>query len=127
MPAAKLDWTTAKVKDAKLTVAVAGEIPTGWRKSFETTVRLLGSGEWGSVKLRKRTISVAELTQETEEKLRHYLESVVEQANAAHEPPEPASERGDAESTEGGDDGPDSQMTERFRSFAEADPQDQPD
>ena len=56
-----------------------------------------------------------------EEKLRHFLDSVVEQANASHpsETDEPESNN-DAESDEA--EGPDAEMTARFRSFAEPTP-----
>ena len=45
-----LNWSIADVKDAKLTVPLEGDIPKGWRKSFETTVKLLGSGDWGEIR-----------------------------------------------------------------------------
>jgi hypothetical protein len=115
----KLGWASAEVEDAVLTVGLEGEVPKGWKQSFETTVRLLGDGAWGEVRIKKGTVRVTNVEPGTEEKLRHHLESIVAQANAAHEGPEPESraeseDRGDALSS-----GPDAEMTGRFRSFAE--------
>jgi hypothetical protein len=120
MSTVKLGWASAEVKDAVLTVALEGDLPKGWKRSFEGTVRLLGDGEWGEVKLKKGTVHVSDVAPGTEEKLRHHLESVVAQANAAHETSE-QDEHPDAEDAD--DDreptGPDAEMTDRFRSFAE--------
>ncbi len=58
------------------------------------------------------------VTAGSEDKVRHYLESVVAQANAPAdtEPPERDEDR------EPEPQGPDAEMTERFRSFAEPEP-----
>jgi hypothetical protein len=80
----RLNWATAEVEDGRLTVDLEGEIPKGWRDSFETTVRLLGHGEWGKVRVKKQTVRVSEVVPGSEEKLRHHLESVLAQANADH-------------------------------------------
>jgi hypothetical protein len=120
MSTANLNWASAEVKDGRLSVALEGELPKGWKQSFETTVRLLGSGDWGKVALKKRTVQVSDVTAGDEEKLRHYLESVVEQANASRGVDEPEREES-ADEPEGkrdDDNDPDAQMTERFRSFA---------
>jgi hypothetical protein len=122
VPPASLNWATADVKNAKLTVELEGEIPPDWRESFETTARLLGSsGGWGDVSVGKKgkTLSVSDVTEGSEEKLRHYLESVVAQANTAHPPEEPEVQETEEDTDDRGDDGPDAQMAERFRSFAE--------
>jgi hypothetical protein len=107
-----LEWASAEVKDAKLTVKLAGESPKGWKQSFERTVTLLGDGEWGEIQLRKGTVQVSEVTPGSEDKLRHHLEAIVTQANAAHQQDEDRD--GDEER-----EGPDAEMTDRFRSFAE--------
>jgi hypothetical protein len=109
----KLDWAQATVEDGKLTIPLEGEQPSGWKESFENTIRLLGGGEWGEVK--KGTVRVAAATPGEEDTLRHYLESLVEQANSADR--EQESER-DGDSTPAPE-GVDAEMTERFRSFAE--------
>jgi hypothetical protein len=114
MTTVKLEWASAEVEDGVLTVPLEGEVPKGWKQSFATTVKLLGDGEWGEVKIKKATVQVSDVTPGTEEKLRHHLESIVAQANAAHEAPEEtAADGGDDEPT-----GPDAEMTGRFRSFA---------
>lgn len=122
MPSPRLDWSTAEVKRATLTVALDGKTPSGWKESFATTVRLLGGGEWGEVAFKKRTVRVKDVVAGQEEKLRHFLDSVVEQANASRpgETDRPESET-DAESDQA--EGPDAEMTKRFRSFAEPTPE----
>src|SRR3954453_23326032 len=89
----RLDWGQAEVKDGKLTVSVAGEPPDGWKDTLEKTAALLSSGDWDTVRMKKQTVTVEGVRPGTEDKLRHFLESVVQQANATHEP-----EAGDAAS-----------------------------
>ncbi|MGO9498677.1 MAG: hypothetical protein ACLQA5_18495 [Solirubrobacteraceae bacterium] len=117
-----LDWSTAEVKKSKLTVALDGDVPKGWRRSFEATVRLLGGGDWGEIQVKRDTVRVSDVEPGSEEKLRHHLEAVVQQANADHEPDESDEDDApDAEQSEPGagdeDEGPDAEMTQRFRSF----------
>jgi hypothetical protein len=124
MSEAKLDWSTAKVKDAKLSVDIVGDIPSGWKDSFDTTARLLGrSGDWGEVALRrKKSVTVDDVTPGSEDRLRHFLESVVEQSNADHrQDDDEDDEQRDDEADESDDEdaGPDAQMSDRFRSFAD--------
>lgn len=98
---------------------MTGKRPKGWRKSAERTARLLGSGEWGEVGVRKGTVTVTEVSPGQEERLRHFLESVIEHANAEHPGPDPAAEGAEPEAgSEVEPAGPDAEMTERFRSFA---------
>lgn len=110
-----LDWASAEVKDAKLTVALIGDPPKGWKESFERTLQLLGDGDWGAVELKKGSVRVSDVTPGTEGKLRHHLEAIVAQANAAHEKETDRSEDGEQR------DGTDAEMTERFKSFADED------
>jgi hypothetical protein len=114
----ELNWATATVKDGKLTVDLEGDIVSGWKQGFEATARLLPGGDWGKVQVKKQTVRVSDVTPGVEEKLRHHLESVVEQANADVRSPEP---EGDKRDDGGGPNSPDARMTEAFRSFAEKD------
>ena len=123
MPAVSLDWSAAEVEDARLTVPLAGDIPKGWKQSFETTVRLLGGGEWGEIQVKRDKVRVGDAERGSEDKLRHHIEAVVAQANADHEPAE-GDEDDEAPDTDepgagagGGGEGPDAEMTRRFRSF----------
>ena len=123
MSAPQLDWSQAEVKNGKLTVSVAGDPPRGWKDTFERTARLLSNGEWDNVTLKKHGVRVDGLQLGSEEKLRFFLESVVQQANATHEPPEDepqeAAEHADeATGASERDTSTDAEMTERFRSFA---------
>jgi hypothetical protein len=117
MSSVKLEWASAEVKDSNLTVGLKGDPPKGWKQSFERTVKLLGDGDWGAVALKKGTVRVSDVPPGSEDKLRHHLEAIVAQANAAHEEREADEDEEDGEKREG----PDAEMTERFREFAEAD------
>jgi hypothetical protein len=128
----KLDWSSAEVKDSKLTVPLEGELPDGWEDTFNTTVQLLGGGSWGEIKLEEQKAEVSGLTPGSEEKLKHFLESVVLQANASSlgdEEEEPDDEDDDEQDEDDGEDAEDSdedkEMSERFRSFAEDDESDE--
>ena len=112
-----LRWETAEVDGARLTVALGGTVDKAWRRSFDATVTLLGEREWGEVALRKQTVRVGDVRPGSEETLRHFLESVVLQANASRGVDQDDAGDGlDPERAEGDD--PGAQMTERFRSFA---------
>jgi len=120
-----LNWSTAKVEDSKLTVDLDGELPSGWKDSFDAVARLLASSaEWGEVSLKgKKSVRVADVSEGSEERLRHFLESVVAQANADHTPDD-SDEDAEDDEDEGGDDdrdaaSADDEMSERFRSFSD--------
>ncbi|MGI8864892.1 MAG: hypothetical protein ACR2JH_10945 [Solirubrobacteraceae bacterium] len=114
MPEINLNWNSAKVKDAKLTVELDGEASSEWKHSFDDTVRLLGGGEWGSVRVKKQTVRVEHVAPGGEDKLRFFLDSVVEQANASQRPPDEPEQASDDDAATGVD----GEMTERFRSFS---------
>lgn len=117
-----VNWATAQVDKGNLNVELDGELPRGWKKSFERTVRLLGGGDWGEVRIKKGNVRIAGVMPGTEEKLRHFLDSAVTQANADHRESQPA--RSGDEGREGDEapagerDDPDAEMTARFRAFA---------
>lgn len=122
MSEVRLDWAAAEVKDGKLEVPLDGELPSGWKKGFDRTVALLGGGDWGEVKVKKDRVLVAEVVEGDESRLHHFLESVALQANAPYQEEPEADEGEDAEDGEDADEGeeaegPDAEMTERFRSF----------
>jgi hypothetical protein len=119
----RLDWSTAEVRDGQLTVALEGEQPKGWKHSFETVAHLLAHGESSPVKLKKSEVRVEDLREGDEEKVRHLLESIVQQANADHRPPE--DEQADEDESDDevpvdlGESRPDREMADRFRSFGD--------
>jgi hypothetical protein len=107
-----LDWGSASVDDATLTVPVAGEVPTGWTKRVKRVVERLerpGSG-WGAVKVSKKQLRVDAVTTGSEDDLHHFLESAVLQANT------------DLQEDEGSDDDrsdEDQALTDTFRAFSD--------
>lgn len=116
----KIDWSTAEVSDGRLMVAVEGELPKGYRRSFAATAHLLGHGDLAGAELKKGTVRVA-VSDGDEEKVRHFLESVIQQANADHELADDEDDEQDDEDVDEGDvvSGPDAEMTELFRAFSE--------
>jgi hypothetical protein len=121
----RLDWNTAEVNDRKLTVSLDEKPGDEWVASFERTATLLDHGTWPEIKLKKRQIVVQQVDPGGEEKLRFFLESVVQEANAEHgsdddddeNSPDEPDEDSDEEDSQADDD-PDAEMTDRFRSFA---------
>jgi hypothetical protein len=113
----ELNWASAEVEGGKLTVELEGKISSGWKQSFEKTVRLLAGGDWGKVQVKKQAVRVGDVTAGSEDKLRHHLEGLVEQANASVRPRESDSEDGAAGKS--GRDSADARMTESFRAFAQ--------
>jgi hypothetical protein len=135
MPEPTLDWSTAEVKDSKLTVQVDGDLPDGWEDTFNTTVQLLGGGSWGEIKLEEQKAEVTGLRPGDEAKLKHFLESVVQQANATHLGDEDEEQGEDEDDEQDGEDDEDSEqesdedkeMSKRFQSFAEEDSEEDSD
>jgi hypothetical protein len=121
MSSVSLKWDTATVKNAKLSVELEGEPSSEWKDSFETTIHLLGQGDWGEVQLKKQAVRVSDVAPGSEDKLRHHLEGVVAQANASIEAAE-SQAAGDEDADEDGsaEQGPDAEMTRSFRSFGDA-------
>lgn len=118
----RLDWSSAEMHDGKLVVALAGERPKGWADAFDRTAHLLNQGSWENVKLKKGEVRIRPVAPGEEERVRHFLESVVLEANSAIAPDDKdAEDHGEAEHPAETDDpetSEDAQMTERLRSFA---------
>lgn len=113
----KLLWDSAKVRDNELTVELDGEASSEWEQSFEHTVRLLGGGDWGRVRIKKGAVRIDAIALGEEDKVRFFLESVVEQANANEIAEELQRSTGaDEDAT-----GVDAEMAERFRSYSSGD------
>lgn len=114
-----LNWNSAKVKHGELTVELDGEASSEWKRSFADTVRLLGGGDWGRVRIKKQTVRVDGVAPGGEDKLRFFLDSVIEQANTTQRPPDEAENASENDGVSGVDE----EMTERFRSFRSDDEQ----
>jgi hypothetical protein len=117
-----LDWNSAEVRNGTLTVELTGERPKGWKGTFERIVKLLGSGDWKAVKLKSGKVRISGVPEGAEESLRHFLEGVVQQANATHQPAGDGDEQRGSHASAGETrqrDDTDARMTERFRDFAQ--------
>jgi Family of unknown function (DUF6328) len=86
--AVEIDWGGASVRDRRLTVGLTEKPPRAWGRRFRGVVALLepGRGDWGEVRLKSGTITVANVSEGDEGEIHHFLESVVQQANAEPEP-----------------------------------------
>jgi hypothetical protein len=120
----RLDWSSAEVQDGRLVIALEGKPEKAWKEAFARTTRLLNRGKWDEVTVKRGSVVLQPITPGEEDRVRHFLESVVFQANSAtattqegDDPPsDEAESAGDEEARE---DSEDQQMTERLRSFAE--------
>lgn len=110
----RLDWSAAEVHDGTLTVPVQGETGKSFKRAFKATVRLLGEhAAWGDVELHKGAVHVSDVEPGCEDALRHHLDSIVLQAaTTVGRADEKRSDRPGAAA-----EGPDAEMTERFRAF----------
>ena len=121
-----LDWSTAEVQDHELRVALLGEPHKGWRQHFKATVKLLGNAQWGELTLKKSHLRIEDVTEGSEQELRHHLESVIAQANAAVAADDERDQLPD-EPGPAAENDLDMRMTAQFRSFAESERGDGPD
>ena len=116
-----VDWSSASVSGGRLSVTIDGELPSGWKDAFASTVALLDHGNSLEIKLKKGELRVGGVTPGEEEKVRHLLDSAVQQANAdcisEEEDTEPDAEEPADESGADAETDDDAQMTERFQSF----------
>ena len=108
-----LNWDSATVKDAELTVLLGGRASSEWKDNFAETVRLLGGGDWGRVRVKKGAVRVEEVVAGEEDKPRFFLESVVDQANASQ-----LSDEAEDTPEDDGASGVDAEVAERFRSYS---------
>lgn len=117
-----IDWATAETQDATLTVELTGARSKVFKQRFERVLALLDTphSRWSDVRVNRKGIQVADVQQGAEGELRHFLESIVLEANS-----ELASSE---ESTNGAEDETppvdeaaqaDRQMTAAFRAFAD--------
>jgi hypothetical protein len=116
-----IDWGSADIEDATLTVDLAGASSKAWKQRFNSVLALLETphSRWGEVRLNRGGIQVAEVQQGTETELRHFLESIVLQVNSELPQPEKAEQDADSETNDDGEVQADRQMTAAFRAFAD--------
>jgi hypothetical protein len=113
----EIDWETAEVKDGKLRVSLTEAPPKEWRERAAEVAELLaerGRVRWGELSVQKDALGVDGIGEGDEADVRHYLESIVLEANASVD-------GGEAEDDTAADedaDSPDRRMTDAFRDFA---------
>jgi hypothetical protein len=125
MSRVQLRWSEAEVRDGRLCVPLEPRPEKDWARRFKGTAALLDRGSFGEVELKRGQVRVGPLEPGVEERLRHFLESVVLEANAPEAERErkagSSGEDDQAEETDeqGEDPGAarDREMTERFRAY----------
>jgi hypothetical protein len=121
-PQASIDWASAAVKDADLTVALTGEPSTKWAQRVQAILERLDrpGSAWGTAEVTKTHIQVKAVAVGAEDDLRHLLDSAVQQANADFAPAQEGGGSHDADERSEAD----GAMTEAFRSFSDETPED---
>jgi hypothetical protein len=116
-----IDWASAEVEAATLTVELTGARAKAWKQRFESVLALLETAHsrWGEVHLDRKGIQVAEVQRGTETELRHFLESVVLQVNSELPRSEEAEQDTAAAMHIDEEARADRQMTAAFRAFAD--------
>jgi hypothetical protein len=121
MSRVQLRWSEAEVHDGRLRVPLDPKPEKQWTKRFQGTVALLDRGSFGEVELKKGEVRVGPVQPGSEEKLRHFLESVVLEANGPEPAEHPDGEEEQQQDAERGGESEaadaDREMTERFRGF----------
>jgi hypothetical protein len=112
--AVEIEWGSASVSDARLSVELSAPRPKGWSDRFEAVMAQLANRghDWGEVSLGKHKLHVDGVKPGGEEDVRHFLESAVLQANAAVGAT--PGDDGDGAAT-----GEDAEMAARFRAFVD--------
>ena len=115
-----LDWATAEVSDAELTVRLSAKPPKSWSAAFTTTAARLGDGTWEVALARKRrAVHVGPVQPGDEERVRLLLEGAVLQANATSASEADATADADGTPADSDPSSRDEQLSERFRAFAD--------
>jgi hypothetical protein len=116
-----VDWGSAEVEDATLTVELTGASSKAWKQRFKGVLALLETphSRWGEVHLNRKAIQVADVQPGAETELRHFLESIVLQVNSELPPPEEPEQEEEQETRVEEAAKADRQMTAAFRAFVD--------
>jgi hypothetical protein len=109
-----IDWSTAEVRDGDLTVMFSEPTTAPLRERMKALVnRLQRPGEpWQGIKVKKDRLIVGGIADSGEDDVRHFVESLVQEANAAEADGAPEPEQIDER---------DRRMTDAFQAFAPRD------
>src|SRR5277367_5062458 len=77
----KLDWSTAEVRDGELKVGFSDKAPKKWREAFARTATLLSRDTWELNEIKPGQMRVSPIRPGEEERVKHFLESAVLEAN----------------------------------------------
>jgi hypothetical protein len=74
-----IDWGGAVVSDGTLSVPLTSSPSKAWKRRFRGVLEVLDrpSGDWGEIALRRGTITVRDVREGGEDRLRHLLDGVV--------------------------------------------------
>src|SRR3954464_4564194 len=113
----EIDWSTAEVRDATLTVGVTGDAPDDWTEYVGGVLDRLdrGTSAWGEIEVEDDQFEVDSIRRGSESDLRHLLESAVLQGNAHFDlSDDDDSDREHDEDEDDDDADQDREMTETF-------------
>jgi hypothetical protein len=115
-----IDWGSADVEAATLTVELTGASSKAWTRRFESVLALLETthSRWGEVRLKSKSVQVAAVQPGTETELRHFLESIVLQVNSELPQPQEAQQDTQRETPADEQAQADRQMSAAFKAFA---------
>ena len=114
----QLDWSSAEVSDARLTVGFSEKAPKKWRTAFARAVSLLSHDTWEVSELKPQSVRVSPVRLGEEERVRHFLESAVLEANATLVGEDELFDADVEDEEEADEPSPDEELTARFRAFA---------
>jgi hypothetical protein len=116
-----IDWGTAEIQDATLTVELTGANSKAFSQRLESVLTLLDTphSRWGEVRINKKGLQVADVQLGAETELRHFLESIVLQTNSELPDEKPSTQGAEDETQADEAAQTDRKMTAAFRAFAD--------
>jgi hypothetical protein len=110
----EIDWSTAVVADARLSVELTGEPSREWGDHMQGVLVRLDARWAERIKVAKRRIRATGVDGDEAEELRHLLEGAVQQTNADLVAPPAVDREQPADDADGA-------LTDAFRAFAAGD------
>jgi hypothetical protein len=121
MTGIQLNWSTAEVSNGELRVGFSDKAPKKWREAFARTATLLSRETWELDEIKPDHVRISPIRPGEEERVKHFLESAVLEANTTlvgEEELFAAEDADEAEENDAAGPSPDEEMTARFKAFA---------
>jgi len=119
MTVLQIEWSTAEVSDAELTVSLSDNAPKKWRVAFARAASLLSQGSWEVSQVKRRHVRISPVRVGEEERVKQFLDGAVLEANATLVSEDELFDPAQADDEDHGDEtSADEELTARFRAFA---------